>query len=434
MLHAVSGAVVRGRAPGAGTGLPLKEASTEGDATFWLTWLSEDTDAAKRSRDILAGYAFHTVAAALRSDAITSDAAKLSQALELFLLWFEDSAPACLRELPDNSEEVVPGRCWVWIILQSPFPAELVSLQPAAVLRCWKAVCGTLSAARADAAEGQILCLTRVILRLDAVLKASLACAAAAAEPVQPASAVEEGEQAAPAVADFAAVEREERAAACVLAALVPAAVALCGVMQRVAEDKQPGELRDAVKSAARASLTALEGAFSAALGHASVRVAQAGTSSAQSLLQHSSAAALCAGIAPSLLLLLASPPSEQAAVSAWGALSVMVTAQPPQLVEATTPMVLQLVLNFARCGSQNPGGSAAHQAMAQCLVQVGQADQRGLKACVAAMPPEDQGTVQQLLRNHVAAGHRDSQEAQGTRGGAPASLAATKIELKMKF
>eukprot|EP00812_Abedinium_dasypus_P002744 NODE_13355_length_245_cov_109.347368.p4 GENE.NODE_13355_length_245_cov_109.347368~~NODE_13355_length_245_cov_109.347368.p4 ORF type:complete len:52 (+),score=23.89 NODE_13355_length_245_cov_109.347368:3-158(+) len=49
-------------------------------------------------------------------------------------------------------------------------------------------------------------------------------------------------------------------------------------------------------------------------------------------------------------------------------------------------------------------------------------------------MAPEDQRTVQQLLRDHVSAARRDGQEAQGARGGAPATLAATKIELKMKF
>jgi len=294
------------------------------------------------------------------------------------------------------------ARCWMWVLFFSPFPVDLVQIHPAIVLKYWKSVCGVLSTPpltgfRKGYAEGQIACLVRAICKFTKVLDASLTT--------------------------NLQKEDEERAITCLFAALVPAVISLCTVHAATG---------GTVYNPARAAFRRVDQTFVKAWQHPSGKVVQVAISSAQNLLQHPACTMLCPLIIPSLVLLLTSPALESIAVHVWGAMSAMIAVQQPGvLVESTTSMILQLVLGFAKCSLQR--SDSANTAMAQCLVQVGNVDQVGLKAGVSAMSPEDQQVVQQLLRDHVSAERRGNQEVTGTKGPSK-SLAATKIELKMKF
>lgn len=103
------------------------------------------------------------------------------------------------------------------------------------------------------------------------------------------------------------------------------------------------------------------------------------------------------------------------------------------ELLQATTAMVLKMVVCQADYGKSNPAAlSSQAAAMAQCLMQVARTDPTGLKAEVSGMSTEDQQTVQALLRAHMSAA------AGGAAGPAGSSAeeapAKAKIELKLTF
>eukprot|EP00931_Biecheleriopsis_adriatica_P047184 TRINITY_DN27174_c0_g1_i1.p1 TRINITY_DN27174_c0_g1~~TRINITY_DN27174_c0_g1_i1.p1 ORF type:complete len:2249 (+),score=465.66 TRINITY_DN27174_c0_g1_i1:722-6748(+) len=474
LIHAISGALWRGRTPGSSSTDPLSEVAAERVAELpWLDGLCADGVEGGKSRNAVSAYALHVVAASLRCPEVTEDAGRTSMALEVLTWWLSDSLPRSLEgasgEIGEGVEEDLMAaalesgagfaseergasataglpRFWFWLLFLSAFPESLIHRQPAVTLKYWKMVCNLLSsmpacAEQSSAGSSQLLYLALLVNKMCESLLVIL-------EPGRSAQISE-------------AAEREIIYS---FATLVPAVTALATVLRESKggkpgpqakneeplasdEDEEPVAPDMAVDNAttsAQRCLERLKKVFESSFCHANGKVAQTAVSSAQNLLQNPSCSELCPLILPCLLSSIASEPPKMPSASldaAWSVLSAMLGAQHQagcqEAVRATTQLVLRLVGTLADFQQQQPGSALAAScqtaAMARCLMQVAQIDQAGLKAEVAAMPSESQLTIQQLLREHMSsAGRADSAATASASGGSKA--AAPKIELKINF
>jgi len=185
-------------------------------------------------------------------------------------------------------------------------------------------------------------------------------------------------------------------------------------------------------------TLALIKQVFSTAFAHENAKIVQAAVSSTQNLLQNPMCAVLCPIAVPALLLALVSAQSQIPDImceKAWGVAPAMVEGQQQQgdaapLAQLTTKMLLSVVSCAVKCHKS----TTQRAAMAQCLTQLARVDPSAMKTEVAALPPEAQQSIQQLLREHMSAMSRgDAGGASAT--GAPAGVAtAKKIELKLQF
>ncbi|CAK0855497.1 unnamed protein product [Prorocentrum cordatum] len=440
---------VRRSLPAAAEAAEGEPASCPPSEAMWLDGLCQDTAQAREARGTLEAYALHAAAAALRSAEVAADAARASQALEIFVLWLGDS----LADGPDASpaeeeaaarsddDEVVaaalggegvtgaPGdrsRCqrqhWLWLLFLSPFPAELVHSQPAVTLKFWKIVCGLLCKPGQSGrqSEMQLLHLALVVSRLCKELVPALDSSQAVSET------------------------EEKQILYPQFALLVPAVTSACTVLQGVCGGPagRAAPRRGAgARAAARQCLGRVELALSRGLQHPSPKFGCVLLILllAQSLLQSPACVVLCPVVLPALAAVFTAPGAGAAALDgAWGAVAAMLAAQQAaagaSFTGATTRMVMSVVLAVLGCSSHRPGSFDAHTAaMARCLVQVARTDARGVKAEVAAMTPERQATIQQLLRDHMSAAGAAGAGASSVAASAGPG-AASKISLKLKF
>eukprot|EP00930_Biecheleria_cincta_P040182 TRINITY_DN27552_c0_g2_i1.p1 TRINITY_DN27552_c0_g2~~TRINITY_DN27552_c0_g2_i1.p1 ORF type:complete len:2211 (-),score=393.20 TRINITY_DN27552_c0_g2_i1:58-6690(-) len=458
LLHAISGALWRKRSPGSPTiSASGQDSKTPVDDLPWLRGLCADTAEGVASRATIGAYVFQAVAAALRCPEVVADAERTSMALEVLIWWLSDSLPRSLeagcgeeeeelvaRALSVDSEEagmVTDGRAtsattgvtcvWLWLLFLTPFPDGLVQSQPAVTLKYWRIVCALLSAARANdqpfRSTNQLLQLALIVNRL---LGSLLSMLDASPAPI---------------------AEASERNIVYSFAMLVPAVSSMASVLKPgLVGQAVEGELplpadvgMESAKSAARKCLVRLRQLFELSLVHESGKVAQTAASSAQNLLQNPACGELYEVIVPCLVSAMACEPPRMptaAAEVAWGVISTMHAVQHQsgcqELVRATTQLVLRLVGALANFQRERPGSVPAGQtaAMAQCLVQVAQTDQAGLKEEVAAMSSASQLTIQQLLREHMSASGRADSVAAAASTASKAALAEKKIELKIKF
>lgn len=459
LLHAISGALWRKRSPGRPAISKVgQNAKTPTDDVRWLEGLCADSPEGVTSRATIGAYAFQVVAASFRCPEVVADGGRTSMALEVFMWWLSDALPTSLEAGCGEEEEELVARAlsveseedaamvtqeratsattgaicfWLWLLFLTPLPEGLVQSQPAITLKYWKMVCALLSATPTNdqpaRTTSQLLHLALIVNRLLGSLLSMLEAGTA-----PPAEAV-------------------ERSIVYGFAMLVPAVSSLASVLKPgLVGQAVEGELplpadvsMESAKSAARKCLVRLQQLFELSLVHESGKVAQTAASSAQNLLQNPACRELCVVIVPCLVSAMAcEPPRVPAAAMevAWGAISTMMAVQQQagsqELVRATTKLVLRLVGALANFQKQRPGSALAGQtaAMAQCLVQVAQTDQAGLKEEVAALSPESQLTVQQLLREHMSAPGRVDSATAAASTASKAALVEKKIELKIKF
>jgi len=223
-------------------------------------------------------------------------------------------------------------------------------------------------------------------------------------------------------------------------AMLVPVLSSLCKVLQLAAAptDATPN-LASHTGAVVKRSMSQLKQVCSLGLQHRSAKVVQTVVSSVQNLLQNPTCAALCPIVVPCLVVALTRRPPAMPALAlegAWTALAAVLAAGPAAtvagesggVVGATTRMVLKLVVCILGAG----GDMGAHAAgMAKCLMQVARVDQGGLKTAVAALPADNQQSIQQLLREQVYA---TSRGAASDTAGPSAAMTPAKIELKTTF
>jgi len=291
--------------------------------------------------------------------------------------------------------------------------------QPAVTLKYWKMVCAILSAPKVTAqshrnVDSHLLYVTLIANHLSKLLIGLLS----EAEPPS---------------------ESGERNLIYTFALLVPVLSSLCTLLQQSAsscKDSAP-QSNNNVKLVVNKCFSLLKEVFTKGLEHQSAKVVQTSISSMQNLIQTPVGAILSPVVVPCLLVTLCKQPStipEKALESAWGVISALVIGQQSndssQLLELTTGLVVKTVLKVADYSKQHPGSFTAHTAaMAQCLVQVARADQKGLKAEVSTMSAESQQTIQTLLREHMMASNRGAADAPAAQ-----TQAAPKVELKLKF
>ncbi|CAJ1456592.1 unnamed protein product [Effrenium voratum] len=419
LIHAISGALWTKRQPGL-TEKPRSEAASE---LPWLDGLSGDSAEGAKSRDALGAYAFHVVAATLRSDVSESN---LSMALEVFHWWLRDALPKsldaeetpeedlmaqALADSPLDRPEAASSCPWLWLLL-SPFPESLVQTHPAVTLKYWKQVCALLSGTPSDEGSGQARAGSQL---LYLALISNKLCRSVLLKLQECESQV---------------TEASERMLVYAFAVLVPAVSGMAHVQAEAPEQGlQPlaGAEAEAAQ-AARRCLAQLKRLFELAWKHPSAKVAQTAVSSAQNLLQNPACSDLCAVIVPGLVRAIAEPmqPMEQA----WGVIPTLLVAQrqagESEMVKGTLQMLLQLV-SAVVADARQPEAAGA---MARCLMQVAQIEAAGLKAEVASMPADSQRTVQELLRAHVSGAGRVEAAPSAPR----MPLTHKKIELKLKF
>ncbi|CAJ1358986.1 unnamed protein product [Effrenium voratum] len=382
LIHAISGALWTKRQPGL-TEKPRSEAASE---LPWLDGLSGDSAEGAKSRDALGAYAFHVVAATLRSDVSESN---LSMALEVFHWWLRDALPKsldaeetpeedlmaqALADSPLDRPEAASSCPWLWLLL-SPFPESLVQTHPAVTLKYWKQVCALLSGTPSDEGSGQARAGSQL---LYLALISNKLCRSVLLKLQECESQV---------------TEASERMLVYAFAVLVPAVSGMAHVQAEAPEQGVGG----ATGSARRG-----KGSEGNPPGNPAIR--------------------------PGLVRAIAEPmqPMEQA----WGVIPTLLVAQrqagESEMVKGTLQMLLQLV-SAVVADARQPEAAGA---MARCLMQVAQIEAAGLKAEVASMPADSQRTVQELLRAHVSGAGRVEAAPSAPR----MPLTHKKIELKLKF
>lgn len=447
LMHAVSGAVSRRRQKLRAAPPPPETENSAEDG--WLDGLCKETAKGRESRQVVGAYSLHVVAASLRCPAIREDSASVSQALEIFVRWLEDSLPASLDsvgaeldDLPDDELAAVVQEdtpvlagvegdairrqcCWLWLLFLSPFPVELVQEHATITLKFWKVVCTVLS--NGASAGSSVICVDKQLLYISLI-------ANKLAKHLM--ESMREGEDSLTAA--------EERTVVYLFALFVPVISALCAVLDRTTDTSKEciPILETSTKTHCVSQCMGQIGRmFLQGVQHRNAKVVQTAISSMQNLLQNQTCMVLCPVMVPSLMSTLVGDPEavpEKVLESAWGVVSTMITTQqtraPSNTVQATTKMVLGIVLCMADYNKLRSNVSAAQTAaMARCLVQVARVDQVGLKAEVASMSSESQRTIQELLREHMTSqprGERDPAESPNKA----AALATSKIELKLKF
>jgi len=178
---------------------------------------------------------------------------------------------------------------------------------------------------------------------------------------------------------------------------------------------------------------------FSMALQHSGPKPAQTAVSSMQNLAQNPTCTILAPVIVPCLLSSLVNPASripESSLQNAWGVVSAMATTQQGSMdatfIGVTIHMMLVVVLSALKSERSASYIRTHKHAMAQCLVQLTNADKAAMKTEVSALPVESQQAIGQLLREHMSAASLGGSSSQGA--GATAAVPEKKIELKMKF
>jgi len=381
---------------------------------------------------------------------VVEDTVRTSQALEIFVWWLSDALPKslessriCLRERedeivaaalgeesgPDVQDNTTELHCsWLWLLFLSPFPAELMRAQPTVTQKYWKIVCNILAAA--PTSEQGMTCSANQLLYLaliaNKLCKSFLTLLSGGGGELS---------------------QTGERNVVYACALLMPVVSSLCTVLQRASAstpgDCLPQHSGGGSRAAVSKCLAQVKEVFARGLEHTSAKVVQTVVSSMQSVLQNTACAVLCPIILPCLIMALAKDPPglpQTAVGAAWGVMSTVIAGNqeskaPHSLAEATTSMVLRIVLRIADHSTKKLGSFGSHRAyMAQCLVQAARVDPKGLKAEVSALSPDGQQTIQQLLREHVS-----SAPSRGTGVGrdtvtSVAPLSATRIELKLKF
>lgn len=227
--------------------------------------------------------------------------------------------------------------------------------------------------------------------------------------------------------------ESEERTVVYLFAMLVPAVSSLCIVLQHFGGSSSDLSLLSGpTKSAVNACLVQVKQVFAEGAQHHRAKVVTTTVSSVQSLLQNSACLLLCPVIMPSVLLTLANPehsPPDSKLDSAWPLLTSLSTS-PQSIAVPMARLILGMVLCVAESSKKNENGEARRAPMVQCLVQLATANKDGVRVELSAMPADAQATIQQVLRDAVAAA------AAANNAGISGSPKATgkKIELKMKF
>eukprot|EP00929_Paragymnodinium_shiwhaense_P031050 TRINITY_DN17481_c0_g1_i1.p1 TRINITY_DN17481_c0_g1~~TRINITY_DN17481_c0_g1_i1.p1 ORF type:complete len:2238 (+),score=573.88 TRINITY_DN17481_c0_g1_i1:119-6832(+) len=441
---------------------PTKEKDSGSDASpgespaastaLWIEEFGSGSSEAEAARRTISAYALHIVAAALREPSVVKDSAKLAQTLELYTLWLGETVPRAGDGASAESEDAFaaavmdveadpspggsdtePGTAgtgsprpaasddgkrssqfsWLWLLFSCGFPLELVHENAAIVLKYWKQVCAILGSTKDRAG---LLQLSLVSSRLTSEVREALGTAA----------------------------EEDDRRIIYIFAMLVPVLTAFSAVLRNVAAEEGAtagAEQLEEIQATAADCLDEARQVFALGIRHSRSKVVQTTISSLQLLLQSPVCGVLCPIFVPDVLTELAchsagKSGSDSVALEAvWNVLATAVSSRTPAeepFVQATMRLILRVVLRLAVFYPAT--ASSGHRAaMAACLAQIARADQAFMKAEMTTMAPADQQTIQQLIREHVAASNASAAAAAGEQK-APVALTASKVALKLKF